>query len=87
MAALFYWARKAKMSDFSMIGKWIFLTGLLLVVIGALIWATGKIPFLGHLPGDLRFEGQNFKFYFPLATCLLISVLGSLLLWIISKFK
>ena len=68
-------------------GKWLVLMGLVLAGIGALIWATGKVPFLGRLPGDLHFEGQNFKFYFPLATCLLLSVFGSLLLWIFSKFK
>ncbi len=61
--------------------------GLVLAGVGVLIWASGKIPFLGRLPGDLRFEGPNFKFYFPLATCLLLSAAGSLLLWILSKFK
>jgi hypothetical protein len=75
------------MSDFSLIGKWIVLMGLALVAIGSLLWVSGKIPFVGRLPGDLRFERQNFKFYFPLTTCLLSSVAGSLLLWIFSKFK
>jgi hypothetical protein len=75
------------MFEFSLIGKWVVLTGVALVGIGALMWATGTIPFLGRLPGDLRFEGQNFKFYFPLATCLLLSAFGSLLLWVFSKLK
>ncbi len=68
-------------------GKWLVLMGLALAGIGALVWASGKIPFLGRLPGDLRYEGQNVKFYFPLATCLLLSAVVSFLLWVFSKFK
>jgi hypothetical protein len=75
------------MHDFSSIGKWVVLIGLVLAGIGFLIWAMGKFDFAGRLPGDLCFEGQNFKFYFPLATCLLFSVIGSLVLWLFSKFK
>lgn len=75
------------MSDFSSLGKGLVVLGLILAVVGVLLWVGGRIPFLGRLPGDIRFEGEHFKFYFPLVTCLLLSLLGSLILWLLSKFK
>ena len=75
------------MSDFSSIGKGLMVLGVVLVVIGALVLSTGKIPFLGRLPGDIKIEKENFSFYFPLATCLLLSMLVSFLFWLFSKFK
>ncbi len=62
--------------------------GRLLVIIGltiafagaAVLVAIRYFPWLGNLPGDFRFENENLKIYFPLATMLLISVLGSILL-------
>ena len=75
------------MTDLSSLGRWVVVLGLILVAVGMVIWATGKLPWLGRLPGDFRIEGEHFKFYFPLATCILISLLGSLILWLLSKFK
>jgi hypothetical protein len=75
------------MTDLSSVGKWLVVIGLVLVGIGVLLWASGKIQFLGRLPGDIRIEGEHFQFYFPLATCLLLSVLVSLIFWMVSKFK
>lgn len=75
------------MSDLSSMGKWLVVMGTILAGIGGLLWISGKVPFLGRLPGDIRIENDHFHFYFPLATCLLLSVLASALLWIISKFK
>jgi hypothetical protein len=75
------------MSDFSSIGKGLMVLGVVLVVIGALVLSTGKIPFLGRLPGDIKIEKENFSFYFSLATCLLLSMLVSFLFWLFSKFK
>lgn len=46
-----------------------------------------KIPFLGKLPGDIRIEKENFRFYFPITTSILVSVLISLILWLITQFK
>lgn len=68
-------------------GKGMFVLGLGLAALGACFWASGRMPFLGRLPGDIKMEGDHYRFYFPLATCLLLSVLGSLILWILSKFK
>ena len=62
-------------------GKVLILFGLLMVGIG-LFWVWGfKLPLLGKLPGDFTFRKEGITFYFPFATCLLISLLVSLLLW------
>jgi len=62
-------------------GKALIYLGLLLVVIGLILSFAGKLPWLGHLPGDISIERENFSFYFPLATCILISVIISLVLY------
>ena len=60
-------------------GKLLILLGLSLTAAGLLLTFAGKIPLIGKLPGDLRIERENFTFYFPLGTCLLLSFLLSLL--------
>ena len=67
------------------IGKPLIIIGLLLVVIGLFFSFGGKHLPLGKLPGDIRLERENFSFYFPLGSCLLISLLASLLFWIFRK--
>lgn len=66
-------------------GKLLIITGLLLVAAGILFTLGGKIPFLGRLPGDIRIQRENFSFYFPLTTCLLISLLVSFILWLFRR--
>ncbi|MCG6537604.1 MAG: DUF2905 domain-containing protein [Syntrophales bacterium LBB04] len=44
-----------------------------------------QIPWLGRFPGDISFEGKNISFYFPLTTCLIISLVMTLILWIINR--
>ncbi len=61
--------------------------GLLLVVVGLLLYAAPSLPFLGKLPGDLRIERPGFRFYFPITTCILISVGVSFFLWALSKVR
>ncbi|GAB6082495.1 hypothetical protein JCM30471_36410 [Desulfuromonas carbonis] len=60
------------------LGKLLILIGLLLVCAGVFLSLGGKIPPLGRLPGDLHMESKNFSFYFPLTTCILVSLLLSL---------
>lgn len=64
------------------IGKYILIAGLILVVLGAAVWGLGKAGFRG-LPGDIKIEGENFRFYFPIVTCIVLSVLGTLVLWVV----
>ena len=67
------------------LGKVLIVTGILLVAIGLLLTFGGKLNFIGKLPGDLRIERDNFSFFFPLGTCLLISLLLSLIFWIFRR--
>jgi hypothetical protein len=62
----------------SSLGKLFIAAGFLLVTMGVLLLIGGKIPFLGRLPGDFFIRKNNLQFYFPLTTCLLLSVLLSL---------
>ena len=66
-------------------GKWAMIAGLALFLAGMVILVFPKTHFLGRLPGDIRIEKENFSFYFPIATCLLISAILSLILWIFNK--
>lgn len=61
------------------LGKILIVCGGLLLVVGVLFTLGGKIPWLGRLPGDIIIQRDNFSFYFPLTTCLLLSVVLSLL--------
>jgi hypothetical protein len=62
-------------------GKTLITIGILLVVLGLIFLAAGKIPWLGNLPGDITIQLGRFTFYFPLATCILISVVITLVLY------
>lgn len=66
----------------------------LLIVIGlfiagiGVVWLLGpSIPWLGKLPGDISVKGDNFRFYFPLATCIVLSVLLSGVMWLVRFFS
>lgn len=66
-----------------LIGRYIILIGLLMLVVGALLPYLERLPglsWLGRLPGDIRIEGQRMRFYFPIATCLVLSLALSVLL-------
>ena len=63
------------------LGKTLIYLGIVLIIVGAIIVLAGKLPWLGHLPGDIAIERDRFSFYCPLATCILISVIVSLVLY------
>ncbi len=67
------------------IGKLLIVFGLILAAAGILLLFSDKIPWLGRLPGDITVKRDNFTFYFPLATCILISIILSLILWFFRK--
>ena len=67
------------------IGKFLIVVGVVVVGAGLLLLLSDKIPWMGRLPGDITIKRDNFTFYFPLATCILISVIVSLILWFFRK--
>ena len=67
------------------LGRVLILFGIIFIVIGGFFVFSGKIPWLGRLPGDILVERKNFSFYFPLATSLLLSLLISAILWFLSR--
>ena len=68
-------------------GKYIIIIGAAIVTIGLLIYFFhDKLNWIGRLPGDIRIEKENFRFYFPIVTMILLSILISAILWIIRKF-
>jgi cell division protein FtsW (lipid II flippase) len=73
------------MFDFSNLGKILVVVGLVVAGIGLVMILAGKIPWLGKLPGDFFYRGKNFTFYFPLMTCLIASVILTLILWFINR--
>jgi uncharacterized protein YybS (DUF2232 family) len=70
------------MNDF---GKLLVVVGLLIAAVGAVIWSGVGKGWLGNLPGDVRYTRGNFSFYFPIVTCLLVSLLLTLILWLFRK--
>ncbi len=69
----------------SELGKLLILLGVILLIAGVILLMAPKIPWLGKLPGDITYQGKGFTFYFPLATCILLSVVLSLILYLFRK--
>jgi ABC-type tungstate transport system substrate-binding protein len=70
------------------LGKVLVVLGVILLGVGAVIMIGGKLPFrLGRLPGDIAYQGKHGSFYFPIVTCLILSVALTLLLWIVNLFR
>jgi hypothetical protein len=67
------------------VGKALVALGLLIALAGVVLMLVGRVPWLGRLPGDIHFQRGNFSFYFPLATSLLLSVVLTLLLYIMGR--
>lgn len=63
------------------LGKTLIYIGIGLIILGLIVSAAGKIPWLGHLPGDITIQRDRFTFYFPLTTGILISVIITLVLY------
>jgi len=69
------------------IAKMIIILGIALVVIGVVLLLAQRLPFLGRLPGDIMIKKENFTFYFPVATSIIVSIIISLVLYLIGKFR
>ena len=66
--------------EFQNLGRIIIFVGVFLVIFGLLLTFSGKIPFIGKLPGDFVFKRDNFSIYFPLATSIILSVILTIVL-------
>jgi len=68
-------------------GKWVIGIGVIIILAGIIIYFFhDKLNWIGRLPGDIRIERENFRFYFPIVTMILFSLLGTLIIWLIRKF-
>ena len=68
-------------------GKLLIIVGILLVLAGLFISYGPKVPFLGKLPGDIRIERENFTLYVPLTSSILVSIVLSILLYLVNRFR
>ncbi len=68
------------------LGKILVIVGVVLAALGLLVMAGSRFSFwgLGRLPGDIAYKGKNLSFYFPIVTCLALSILLTLVLWVLS---
>ena len=68
------------------IGKILIIVGIILVIAGVIIYFAGnRLNWIGHLPGDIRIEKENVRFYFPVTTMIILSIVVSIIIWIIRK--
>ena len=67
------------------IAIFLFVTGGLLIIGGLVLLVADKVPWLGNLPGDIHFRGRNFSFHFPLMTCILLSIILTVIINIILR--
>ncbi len=78
-------ARVLDMAGLQHIGKLLIGIGIICAVLGGVLLLSGKVPWLGRLPGDIIVQRKNFTLYFPLATSIILSVLLTLLFWLIGR--
>ncbi|HVA16232.1 MAG TPA: DUF2905 domain-containing protein [Candidatus Dormibacteraeota bacterium] len=70
------------------LGKGLLILGLVIAVVGATLLDAGKLPFrIGRLPGDISYHGRHATFYFPIVTCIVISIVLTLLFWVFGSFR
>jgi Protein of unknown function (DUF2905) len=68
------------------IGKFLVMLGVIVVLLGLILWSGFAPKWLGRLPGDIRIEREHSVFYFPIVTCIILSILLSLVLSIFRRF-
>jgi hypothetical protein len=67
------------------LGRALIVIGIVLVALGAVVMLAGKLPWLGRLPGDIHIERDGFSFHFPIVTCILVSGIISLILYLFRR--
>jgi hypothetical protein len=75
------------MSQFSLysLGRFLIIFGGLVIVLGIVLLLGGKIPYLGKLPGDIHIKGETFSFHFPVVTCIVLSIVLTVILNLIFR--
>ncbi|MHC4574417.1 MAG: DUF2905 domain-containing protein [Planctomycetota bacterium] len=68
------------------IGKWLISLGIIIALVGTLVMVLGRIG-LFKLPGDFEFGSKNWRIYLPIASCIVISIVLTLILWLIGIFR
>ena len=69
-------------------GKILIILGVIVIIAGIIVYFGGnKLNFLGKLPGDIRVEKENFRFYFPVTTIILLSIIVSFIIWIVKRLQ
>ena len=67
-------------------GKWLIAAGVIIALLGVLMVVLGRVG-LFKLPGDLEFGSKNWRIYFPIASCIILSIALTLILWLINHFR
>ena len=67
------------------LGKMLIILGIVAAAIGVVLVLSQRIPYIGRLPGDIYVKKDSFTFYFPLATCIIVSILLTLIFWIFRR--
>jgi hypothetical protein len=67
------------------IGKALVIAGIVTIIVGAVLMMVGKVPWLGRLPGDIVIHKKSFTIYIPVVTCLIISIILTIIFWLIGR--
>jgi hypothetical protein len=73
------------MPEFNFFAKILILVGVIFFISGIIFLLAGKLPYIGKLPGDIIIHRKNFSFYFPITTCILVSIILSFIFWLLTK--
>ena len=74
--------------DLQPYGRGMMIMGLILVAVGAVFWLSPRVPWIGHLPGDVFIQQRDgVTFYFPVTSSVLVSLLLSAILWLVGRMK
>jgi hypothetical protein len=67
------------------LGRMLIVLGIIIVAVGLVLLFAQKIPYIGRLPGDISIKKDSFTFYFPLTTCIIVSLLLTLIFWLFRR--
>ena len=69
------------------LGRLLLVAAAILAILGVLVLLSAKLPWLGRLPGDITIRRDGFSFYVPLTSCLLVSLVISVILWLVGRWR